>query len=287
MRFAITLAEELSFSRAAKRHFISAQPFGRAIQELEREVGLQIFVRTTRKVQTTLEGEHFLARARQLLSDVDGLTSEVKSEADGKARHLVLGVFGLGLGHRCPDVMRAFRAARPDVTVEFRELGFKDMDRALQNHEVDVSIVHHSGPVDGVISVPLFDLPRGLVVPIDSEWAGMEEVGMDELTSIPLLGLPYASKSQAEWAAVDIRPHNKNKGGIRTPSSIPTAVATTGQPSLHAVAGAEFYPHPSVRYVPCTGAPLNTAIAHRETEQRPAVADLVRVTCALTRMGVV
>lgn len=284
MRFAITLAEELSFSRAAERHFISAQPFGRAIQELEREAGLKIFVRTTRKVQTTLEGQHFLARARQLLSDVDGLMAEVKSEADGKAGRLVLGVFGLGLGHRCPDVMRAFRAARPDVTVEFRELGFSDMDRALQNHEVDVSIVHFSGQVNGVISVPLFDLPRGLVVPIDSEWAGMEEVGMAELTSIQLLGLPYASKSQAEWAAVDIRPHNK--GGIRTPSSIPTAVATTGQPSLHAVAGAEFYPHPSVRYVPCTGAPLTTAIAHRETEQRPAVADLVRVTCALTRMAV-
>ncbi|WP_433189354.1 LysR family transcriptional regulator [Actinoallomurus sp. CA-150999] len=74
LRFAITLAEELHFGRAAQRHYIGAQPFGRHIQELERELGVRLFERNSRRVTVTQAGARVLAEAQAILNAVDALT---------------------------------------------------------------------------------------------------------------------------------------------------------------------------------------------------------------------
>lgn len=74
LRYAITLAEELHFGRAAERHYISAQPFGRHIQGLERELGVQLFARTSRRVTLTPAGTRVMAEIRVILAAVDALT---------------------------------------------------------------------------------------------------------------------------------------------------------------------------------------------------------------------
>ncbi|HET9653907.1 MAG TPA: LysR family transcriptional regulator [Kineosporiaceae bacterium] len=63
LRYVVTLAEELHFGRAAGRHFISAQPFGQRVQHLERELGVRLFERTSRRVALTAAGEQFVQRA--------------------------------------------------------------------------------------------------------------------------------------------------------------------------------------------------------------------------------
>ncbi|MFC4111913.1 LysR family transcriptional regulator [Nonomuraea zeae] len=80
LRYAVTLAEELHFGRAAQRHFIAAQPFGRHIQRLEREVGRRLFARTSRRVVLTPAGERLVARAREVLAAVDELAELARAE---------------------------------------------------------------------------------------------------------------------------------------------------------------------------------------------------------------
>ncbi|MGW0808589.1 LysR family transcriptional regulator [Nonomuraea sp. NPDC002799] len=75
LRYAVTLAEELHFGRAARRHHISAQPFGRRIRRLERELGRPLFARTSRRVALTPAGEQFVRRARAILADIDDLAA--------------------------------------------------------------------------------------------------------------------------------------------------------------------------------------------------------------------
>jgi DNA-binding transcriptional LysR family regulator len=74
LRYAITLAEELHFGRAAQRHYIGAQPFGRHIQNLERELGVRVFERTSRRVSVTPAGAQVLAEAQAIVDAVDALT---------------------------------------------------------------------------------------------------------------------------------------------------------------------------------------------------------------------
>ncbi|WP_223167850.1 LysR family transcriptional regulator [Nonomuraea sp. SYSU D8015] len=81
LRYAVTLAEELHFGRAAQRHFIAPQPFGRHIQRLEREVGKRLFERTSRRVALTPAGERVVAEARRVLAAVDGLADVARDDA--------------------------------------------------------------------------------------------------------------------------------------------------------------------------------------------------------------
>jgi hypothetical protein len=74
LRYAITLAEELHFGRAAQRHYIGAQPFGRRIHELERELGVRLFERTSRRVTVTPAGARIVAEARAIVDAADALT---------------------------------------------------------------------------------------------------------------------------------------------------------------------------------------------------------------------
>jgi DNA-binding transcriptional LysR family regulator len=71
LRYFIAVAEELSFTRAAERLHVVQQALSTAIQQLERELGVQLFVRTTRKVELTNAGQRLLDEARPALSAVE------------------------------------------------------------------------------------------------------------------------------------------------------------------------------------------------------------------------
>ncbi|HEX4811675.1 MAG TPA: LysR family transcriptional regulator [Nonomuraea sp.] len=71
-------AEELHVGRAARRHNITPQPFGRHIRRLEREVGRPLFHRTSRRVALTPEGTRFVDRARSILADLDDLVVSLR-----------------------------------------------------------------------------------------------------------------------------------------------------------------------------------------------------------------
>ena len=71
LRYFVAVAEELHFGRAAERLHMSQSPLSRAIRELERDLGVVLFVRTTRRVELTAAGTALLGRARRAIAEVD------------------------------------------------------------------------------------------------------------------------------------------------------------------------------------------------------------------------
>ena len=90
LRAFVAVAEDLSFSRAAQRLFISQPALSRQIRGLERLLGCDLFRRSTQRVELTLAGESLLARARVLLADLDDAISVTRSVGGELAGRMAL-----------------------------------------------------------------------------------------------------------------------------------------------------------------------------------------------------
>lgn len=91
MRYFITVAEELNFSRAAERLRMAQPPLSQEIRKLEEELGVQLFHRTKRKVELTNAGRIFLDGVRQILFQVDKTIRETQLANEGKIGQLTVG----------------------------------------------------------------------------------------------------------------------------------------------------------------------------------------------------
>ena len=91
LRYFVAVAEELHFGRAAERLHMSQSPLSRAIRELERDIGVVLFVRTTRRVELTEAGSLLLERSRRALAEIDGAIADAQRSAGTDERVLAIG----------------------------------------------------------------------------------------------------------------------------------------------------------------------------------------------------
>src|SRR5882672_7942008 len=88
LRYFVAVAEELHFARAAARVGIEQSPLSKAITEMERHLGVRLFVRTRRSTQLTYVGETLLSDARRILAQVDQAQRNMKAAASGRRGRL-------------------------------------------------------------------------------------------------------------------------------------------------------------------------------------------------------
>ena len=114
LRYFVAVAEELHFGRAAERLHMSQSPLSRAIRELERDLGVVLFVRTTRRVELTASGSVLLERSRRALAEIDGAITDVRRAANpvGDALAMAYGPFNRTMATRIAEVVGARLADR-------------------------------------------------------------------------------------------------------------------------------------------------------------------------------
>jgi DNA-binding transcriptional LysR family regulator len=168
LRYFVAVAEELHFGRAAERLHMSQSPLSRAIRELERELGVVLFVRTTRRVELTRAGALLLDRTRRALAEIDGAVADARRLSTSGEGLLRLG-HGPFNGAVAVRIVESLRAERPECRTRLVQEVTPDALRRVGAHELAAALVmespaaarRHAVRVDALKDEPLLAaLPR-------------------------------------------------------------------------------------------------------------------------------
>lgn len=129
--------EDINLSHAARKLHIPQPHLSRQIQELEEELGVELFVRTPRLVLTP-NGELFLEKAQYLLRQFEQFQRLSEHIKTGKMGRLIIGINTSISNSSLPDILRFFRQQYPDVDLVLQELLSKESRQRLQNRTLDV-----------------------------------------------------------------------------------------------------------------------------------------------------
>lgn len=142
LRYFQAVAEELHFGRAAERLHMAQPPLSQQIRQLERELGVALLSRSTRRVDLTAAGAAYLKRVVAILDAVDDAGQQARRVADGVEGHLTIGCVGSATYSVLPRLVRAVRDALPHLEISIRGemLAPAQLD-ALRSGDIDIGLM--------------------------------------------------------------------------------------------------------------------------------------------------
>ncbi|MCA1324747.1 LysR family transcriptional regulator [Herbaspirillum sp. alder98] len=153
LRYFLAVAEEGHLTRAALRIGIQQPPLSQQIRVLEKELGVTLFNRMPRGMELTESGAALLADARLILAQVDSTVASVRRIAQGKMGRIAVGFTESASLHPfVPSVIRAFRAAAPDVALTVEETNTNELVEAVRRRQLDLAFVRSPvGDASGIV----------------------------------------------------------------------------------------------------------------------------------------
>lgn len=141
MRYAVAVAEERNFTRAAERCHVVQSALSHQIKALERELGAALFVRSSRRVDVTPAGEAFLAAARTSLEAAERAVVDVAASTGQIRGTLTLGLIPTVTALDIPAALGEFHRAHPDVRIDVREGASDDFIADIVEGSLDVAVL--------------------------------------------------------------------------------------------------------------------------------------------------
>ncbi len=186
IRYFTVLADELSFTRAAKRLHVSQPPLSFQIARLEAELGARLFIRTSRSVALSDAGLAFLPHAQAVLARLEEARSHVGRVANGLQGRVQVGLAGSHFLGPFPKFIQQFRLQCPAVEVALHELRPADHLQALRDGRLDLCVsrnpVDDEQASDGQISAELlWPDPVVVALPPGHRLAGRTRLRLTDL----------------------------------------------------------------------------------------------------------
>lgn len=221
----VAVAEEGRIGGAATRLFITQPALSRQMQELEREVGEQLFLRVARGVELTEAGRELLPKARVAIEAADAVLS-VGDEEHPHGR-LMLGIPLAGGRQRWFALAQAFVDRFPAVDVELRESLSEQLQRQVLERELDGALVLAPSRVDGLRYSHIVDERLAVWMHHSHPLAGRPELTLVDLHGhkITLLGGPvgrasgYNAAIRGLFAGTEIEPRIEETLQVYPPSA--------------------------------------------------------------------
>ncbi|HCS68039.1 MAG TPA: LysR family transcriptional regulator [Oribacterium sp.] len=203
LRQVIAVADSGSMNEAAKRLFITQPSLSAAIKELEKEIGLEIFLRSNRGIVTTAEGEEFLGYARQIVEQYQLMEDKYVNVGTRKKK------FSVSMQHYTFAVEAFIHLAREYGmdTYEFAVKETKTMEiiNDVRNQTSEVGVMYMNdfnskviGKIlreDSLEFIPLFDCNIYVFMSKGNPLAKKELIHMEELRDYPCLSFDQGERN--------------------------------------------------------------------------------------------
>jgi DNA-binding transcriptional LysR family regulator len=145
LRYFVTVAEEMSFTRASRKLHIAQPPLSRQIRKLEEDLGVTLLERTSRSMRLTNAGRLLMEEGRVLLSQAAGIVERCR-RAGVPASECVRVGFATGLGDSLQAALMQHLASHPQAEVHYKNLLSSEHQAALREHQIDIGLLRP--PVD-------------------------------------------------------------------------------------------------------------------------------------------
>ena len=191
LRYFVAVAEELNFSRAAGRMYLSQPALSQQIQKLERELGISLFHRTKNHVVLTEAGQVLLEGARRVLILVEQTTREAREVGGAEGRHLKVGFPEYANHTPVADALQTFRRRYPYVELEEHETftlqeTLQQIDR-LRKGRLDIGFMLRPEEDELLEIEHVLDIELVAALPKDHVLAGRDEISLKELSDERLI----------------------------------------------------------------------------------------------------
>ncbi|WP_037839630.1 LysR family transcriptional regulator [Streptomyces sp. NRRL S-337] len=280
LRYFVATAEELNFTRAAERLFISQPGLSKQIRQLEDGLRVRLFDRDRRTVTLTASGAALLPRARELVQLWDEAQRAVSDAAAAEAAVLTLGIStstGRGL---LPAIRARLAERRPNWRLQVRQIDLADASAGLAGGETDLALLWLPFPGQEAFAVQVVATePRWVALPAGHRLAAAAEIPFAALLDDPFLALPEsAGVLRDHWLAVDERGGRPVRigGVVANADETFEAVAEGLGVALLAAGNAAIYRRPGVVARPVTGLPPSRlALVRRPDDHRTVLRDVL------------
>ncbi|WP_448316798.1 LysR substrate-binding domain-containing protein [Streptomyces sp. CO7] len=279
LRHFLALAEECHFGRAAARLHVAQPALSQLVKQLERELGLSLFHRSTRHVELTEAGHHLVGHARALVAEEERALAHMRELATGHAGRVSVGFIGTATYDVLPRVARTVRARLPRITLELRgETLTPQLVEGLRSGAFDLAVLRGAVDAEDISTLPLRSEPLVAVLPAHHRLAGRRSVPLADLAAEPFVIHP----SQHRSSMYDLVLAACRRAGFEPAQVLEVGETATLVVLVAAGHGVALVPASvqslhveGVTYVPLTGGESVDLLLARRARRDPAAVDQV------------
>lgn len=188
LNYFVTVAAELHFGRAAEILHIAQPALSQQIRQLETDLGLQLFERTTRRVSLTAAGSALLPHARHLLVTAQGVARAAGELRAGQRGNLRIGFVDSAAYEFVPRFLHRFRQASPLVTLDLHTMSSDEQAAALLAGRIDIGIARVTLDHAPLQATVVDDEPLVAAVPSAHRLADEPSIRLSELRDDEFVG---------------------------------------------------------------------------------------------------
>ncbi|MDA8194870.1 MAG: LysR substrate-binding domain-containing protein [Thermaerobacter sp.] len=283
IQYFMTVAEELSFRRAAERLNISQPPLSQQIKKLEDELGFALFRRDTHHVTLTEAGRVFLHETRQVLDRLAQAKHHAEQIHRGAVGRLAVGFLG-STTYEIVSILRAYRQTYPTVALALRQIKMPAQLQALHEGQLDVGLMREVPSHPSLDSMPLREEPLVAALPKEHALCASEApIELQALANEPFVMTPYRQGSSYYHRVIGccLQSGFHPRTALEAPEIL-TIVALVGTGAGVALVPDSFrqFSHPNVAYRALQNpeATLPLVLVWRKDDVEPPCQNFIQVT---------